>query len=335
MSRVTHSTQEKKELVKKFAVLLAAIIFVVLVAVVCSVFVDKQKLHNSKEVNASDVVVLNGKQYIPKKNIETYLFIGVDNMDKVKKASDYDESGQSDVLILMVRDISEGTYKMLSINRNTITAVDSLDLDGTYLGTTDMQIALAHAKGDGLESSCENTVKAVSNLLMGQKIDGYAALNMGGISVLNKMVGGVAVTIEDDFSDSDSSLKIGETVTLTDEQAVHFIRGRMNVADGTNENRMKRQAQYLEGFKPKFKEKCLADSNFALDFYKGLQEYMVTDISEQKFSKLAVLVAKDKDEGQLTIDGTEGIDEMNFATFEVDEESLERVIAELFYKEYE
>ena len=61
---------------------------------------------------------------------------------------------------------------------------------------------------------------------------------------------------------------------------------------------------------------------------------MVTDISKSKFSKLALLVVKEKDEGELSIAGTEGMDELDFATFEVDEESLGAVVAELFYKEY-
>lgn len=99
----------------------------------------------------------------------------------------------------MVRDISEGTFKTLAINRNTLTNVKSLDLDNSYLGDSVVQIALAHASGDGLEASCENTVDAVSELLGGQKIDGYAAVNMGAISIINHMAGGVTVTIEDDF----------------------------------------------------------------------------------------------------------------------------------------
>lgn len=49
---------------------------------------------------------------------------------------------------------------------------------------------------------------------------------------------------------------------------------------------------------------------------------MVTNISANKFSKLALLVVKEKDEGEVSISGTEGLDELDFATFEADEESL-------------
>ena len=64
------------------------------------------------------------------------------------------------------------------------------------LPTTKTQIALAHANGDGMELSCENTVDAVSNMLYGIRIEGYISLNMDSIKILNHLAGGVPVTIE-------------------------------------------------------------------------------------------------------------------------------------------
>lgn len=336
MSRRIHSRQEKLILYKKLAV--AAVVFIALCVAVVIVLkiVDAQKLERQEEYEAEQgVVEINGKKYVPKKNIEVYLFIGVDSLDVVKEAEDYGESGQCDFLVLMVRDLSDGTYKTLSINRNTITTVKSIDLDGSYLGESEVQIALAHAHGNGLEDSCENTVDAVSNLLYGQEIDGYAAVNMGAISIINNMVGGVTVTIEDDFSLVDETLVMGETITLNDEQAVHYVHDRWYVGDETNENRMKRQSTYMDALKPMLIQKIHEDSSFPLDLYEALQDYMVTDITSQKFSKLALLVADEKDEGELSIEGTTDLDDTGYATFEVDEESLGEVVAELFYKEYE
>ena len=313
MAHRIHSRQEKLKLYKKLTITIAAVIIFCLAAVIVFRAIDRQKLRKQEAYEAEQGVVrINGKKYLPKKNIETYLFMGIDSLDKVKKAEDYGESGQSDVLMLMVRDISEGTFKTLAINRNTLTNVKSLDL----------------------EASCENTVDAVSELLGGQKIDGYAAVNMGAISIINHMAGGVTVTIEDDFSKVDPSLKIGDTVQLSDEQAVHYVHDRWDVADETNENRMKRQSVYMEGLKKNIKEKCQTDSTYPLDLYNALGDYMVTNISANKFSKLALLVVKEKDEGEVSISGTEGLDELDFATFEADEESLNAAIAELFYKEY-
>lgn len=122
------------------------------------------------------------------------------------RKTESDGTGQSDVLELLVIDTKKNTYHKLPINRDTITDVRSLDDDGSYLATTKTQIALAHANGDGMELSCENTVDAVSNMLYGIRIEGYISLNMDSIKILNHLAGGVPVTIEDDFSQSDKSL---------------------------------------------------------------------------------------------------------------------------------
>lgn len=99
--------------------------------------------------------------------------------------------------------ISQKWRKLLSVDRNTVTPVRSLADDGTYLATTDIQLSLAHSMGLDQNMRAENTVDAVSTLRKGQKIDGYAMINMSAIQVVNDMVGGVTVTIEDDFSERD------------------------------------------------------------------------------------------------------------------------------------
>lgn len=66
-----------------------------------------------------------------------------------------------------------------------------------------LQLSLAHSMGPDQNMRAENTVDAVSTLRKGQKIDGYAMINMSAIQVVNDMVGGVTVTIEGDFSERD------------------------------------------------------------------------------------------------------------------------------------
>ncbi len=290
--------------------------------------------YESKETESDNgQIEVDGVTYLPKKNIETYLFMGIDAPGKVEKITDEDESTMCDVLILLIRDLSTATYRTLTIDRNTMTEVKSIDTDGTYLATTVNQISYAHGDGDGMEISCENVVDAVSNLLGGQKIDGYAAVNMGAIGTINHLAGGITVTIEDDFSKADPTMKMGETITLTDEQAVHYVRGRMNVGDGTNESRIRRQNAYMAELEPKLKALCGADSSFPMTMYEALEEYMVTDISMQKFSKIALLVAKDKSEGALQIAGESIEGDMEYIEFWPDEESLQEVIMTLFYKQ--
>ena len=178
----------------------------------------------------------------------------------------------------------------------------------------------------------ENTVDAVSHLLGDQTIDGYAMVNMGAIQVVNDMVGGVTVTIEDDFSDVDPSMKKGETVTLMGEQAEKYVRSRKEISDGSNQNRMSRQSTYEEAFKPAFRNKCAENSKFPLEVYHAMEDYMTTNISAKKFCRLAILMSDENQDEKVAISGTYGLDEDGWQTFTPDADSLQEAILELFYK---
>lgn len=293
---------------------------------------DSQQVAGSDTAEDDRSVIYKGETYEPKGNLETYLIAGIDSPGKVEEVKEYDGTGQCDVLEVIVRDRDTDECKLLSIDRNTITAVKSLDDDGTDLGSTDIQLSLAHAMGLDNKVRAENTVDAVSNLLEGQKITGYAMVNMSAIQLVNDMVGGVTVTIEDDFSQRDPTLKMGETVTLMGEHAENYVRGRMDVADGSNQNRMKRQNTYEEGFKTAFRAKCQEDNTFPLDVYHALEEYMTTDISAKKFSRLAILLSDEKEDKKVSIEGTYGVDESDWQTFTPNRDSLKEAILELFYE---
>jgi anionic cell wall polymer biosynthesis LytR-Cps2A-Psr (LCP) family protein len=258
--------------------------------------------------------------------------VGPANDDDDEVGDDWGGSGQCDVLQLVVIDQNADTYAILPINRDTITAVDTVDEEGTYIGTSDVQIALAHGHGDGKEISCENTVNAVSNYLYGQEIDGYVALNIDSIQILNEMAGGVEVTIEDDFSQVDPSMEIGETITLTGEQAEYYVRSRINVADGTNENRMKRQSIYRDKLEQIYRQKMSEDETFVLDLYDALQDYMVTTFTKKDCSKLAKAMLKNESLGEVSIEGEITTGRFGYREFIPDADSLQEVIIQLFYE---
>ena len=132
----------------------------------------------SSSTQDTDQITYKGVTYVPKGNLETYLFAGIDSPDKVTKIKEYDGTGQCDVLLVLVRDRSTDTCKFLTIDRNTMTPVKSLADDGSYIDTTECQISLAHAMSLDHETRAENTVDAVSTLLGGHKIDGFAMVNM-------------------------------------------------------------------------------------------------------------------------------------------------------------
>ena len=338
MKKDIHSPKEKQAMFRKGVLIVLAIALVLVAVGVASQVVDRKTIAREEEETTQwprDMVEINGIKCTPKKNIKSYLIMGLDSRGEAEATEEYDGTGQVDTLELVVVDYTANTYTRLPINRDTMTEVQSLDTDGTYLATTKMQLSLAHACGDGMEISCENTVDAVSNLLYGQTIDGYASLNMDAIEVLNHLAGGVTVTIEDDFSKADPTLVQGETVTLTDEQAMTYVRGRMDVGDGTNEGRMRRQTQFLSALKPILMEKCQADSSFALEIYDSLTPYMVTDQSRNDFIKLTAALIESEEQERLHIEGTNAVGDTGFNEFTVDEDSLADVVIQLFYDKVE
>ncbi len=324
--------QDKKRLYRGLGIAAAVLAAGILFVVVLLGAADRVSVGGSDKSEKQQKITYKGETYVPRGNLETYLIAGIDASGKVQNVKEYDGTGQCDVLVVVVRDRSTDKCQLLTIDRNTITAVKSLDDDGTYEATTDIQISLAHSMGLDQKVRAENTVDAVSNLLGGQKIDMYAMVNMSAIQVVNDMVGGVTVTIEDDFSERDPSLKKGETVTLMGEHAENYVRGRMDVADGTNQNRMSRQNTYEEAFKPAFRSKCQEDSKFPLEVYHALEDYMTTNISAKKFSRLAILVSDEKEDTKVSIDGTYGLDELDWQTFTPDKDSLQEAILQLFYE---
>ena len=324
--------QDKKRLYKGLGIAVGVLALGIVVIGVVLGMADHYRINSDSSTDSRETITYKNETYVKKGNLETYLIAGIDAPGKVEKVTEYDGTGQCDVLAVIVRDRSTDQCKLLSIDRNTITAVKSLDNDGTYLDTTDIQLSLAHAMGFDQQVRAENTVDAVSHLLGDQTIDGYAMVNMGAIQVVNDMVGGVTVTIEDDFTDRDLTLKKGETVTLMGEHAENYIRGRKDVADGSNQNRMSRQSNYEEAFKPAFRSKCAENSKFPLEVYHAMEDYMTTNISAKKFCRLAILMSDENQDEKVAISGTYGLDEDDWQTFTPDEDSLQEAILELFYQ---
>lgn len=248
-------------------------------------------------------ISLNGKKYRYSRDFETYLIIGTDDSGDEERDREEYVGNMADFLLLAVINRTDHTYAFLHLNRDTMTEVTLLDSEGEGTATAEIQLCTAHWYGGTPEESCENTVKAVSDMLGGISIEGYYSIHMSEIPRLNHAVGGVTVTVEDDFSNVDPSLEQGAAVTLSDEQAFTFVRGRMGMEDEENTSRMARQRQYLEGFFQKVQEKTAENSEFALGLYNELSETSVTNMSGGLISDLLVDMAGAENKGMLLTEG--------------------------------
>ena len=342
MSQSKRNDNEKKPL--KPILIIAAAAAALIALFVClnhveeasSVVKTEDYAITEEESEATEgIVTIGGVKCKKRNNIETYLFVGIDADGKVDDMEvDADSYNRCDVIRVLVIDKTNDTYIMLPINRDTVTQIRTYAEDGEDLGLGECQIAMAPTTGTE-EQRVENVVEAVSLLLGGQRIDGYAMFNIDSIGLLNDLVGGVTVTIEDDFSEADPTLVMGETITLNKSQAETYVRGRMSVGDGENTSRMRRQETYISGLKEKMIEKSKADEGFAWKIYNTLTDYMQTDMTGNDFSKIAKALIMNEDLGTLEIKGDFQVDELEWVEFIPDEDSLNEIIRTLYYQEVE
>ena len=233
--------------------------------------------------------------------------------------------------MLVVVDKEEKTYGILQLNRDTITEVPMLLQDGSANASAQMQLCTAHWYGKDKAASCGNTVETVSKMLGGLPIDGYYALKMDAMPLLNHEVGGVTVTLEDDMTKLDPAMKKGATLTLTDRQAELLMQSRYVMDDDRNTQRMRRQQIFLNAFMKKIKKQNAGDINAAVKLYDRLRPYATTD----DLTALLKDMQGYTDKGIITIDGTSKIGEKlhdgkKHWEFYMDEDSLETSMKQLY-----
>ena len=283
------------------------------------------------EGNTTQIIRYDSKDYELRDNIETILIMGLDKFEADSSVDSYNNDMQADFLSLLVLDRDNDTVTTLQINRDTMAQINILGVDGESVGTKKAQLALSHAYGSGGKDSCRNTVSAVSNFLYQTPINHYISLTMDAVSELNDMVGGVEVTVLDDFGGIDKSLVKGQAVLLTGEQALTYVRARSDVGDQTNLSRMKRQRQYLDALYEKLFQKMGKDKAFISKAGIKLAKYMVSDCTVAQLERIAGFISK-YDTGNVTEIKGESKKGEQYMEFYPDESALQKQIVELLYE---
>ena len=283
------------------------------------------------DVSEVPVIFYEGQAYAYNDRLSTLLILGIDDPQLEESDASRNQS-QADFLLLAVFDPDTERCTLLQLDRDTMCQVPVLDFFGKQVYTTYEQLALAHTYGNGKERSCENTVTAISDLLYGVTIHNYFALTMDAIPVLNDLVGGVTVTVEDDFTGVDDSLVKGETVTLSAENVEHFVRARMSMKDDdTNRGRMRRQRTYMSALFAALSRAVKQDSAFVLDAYSAVSESLVTDCSIDQLNEYSRRFSEYALSGIVTPPGKAEVGE-RFMEFTVDEAALQELVIQTFYR---
>ncbi len=290
--------------------------------------INRAKSPDAAEPTVSKTITKDGVKYFPRQDISVFMLIGIDQYGPVQESDSYNNSGEADMVALAIFDETDQTVRVLTLNRDTILEMPVLGLGGKPAGTATAQLALSHTYGSGLRDSCENTKAAVSNFLNGIEIDHYMALNMDAISMLNDAVGGVKVTVTDDFSAVDPTIPMGETV-LNGKQALNFVQNRKGVGNQMNISRMERQKSYIKGFLSALKEKSKSAS-FIADTYGDIEEYMVTNTSAKGLSSTLSRYA-DYTLAEVISPEGENVTGGKYVEFHADKEKLSELTLRLFY----
>ena len=332
----------RKTLLKPILISLGVLVAFILVVIVASrleVLLSRQTEGAETAPTLADsmaddeplgVITFEGVDYRPNEDLSVLLIIGVDDYG-ITETDARRNTSQSDFLTLALFDHEERAVRLLQLNRDTMADIPVLDDDGKVYALTYQQLALAHTYGSGLQDSCENTEYAVSMLLYGVSIDNYFAVTMDVIPILNDIVGGVTVTIEDNFAGVDDSLVLGSTVTLTGSQAESFVRARRGMQDDpTNIGRMRRQRQYMTALAEALGRAADESDSFVIDAYAAIDDYLVTDCTVDALCDYADQLSDYTLAEIITPEGESVRGEENME-FYVDEQALQALVVELFY----
>lgn len=282
-----------------------------------------------------DWVQYGGKIYDYNEDILTFLFLGIDKEEAVGQNPDLVSGGQSDAVFLAVLNPDTKKISLIGVNRDTMVEIRMVGIgpNGEDMYTT-AELAVQHGFGDGLHQSCELTRDAVSKLFYGLPIHGYVSFNMGGVGALNDALGGVRLNVLEDMTKVNPVWTQGAEITLTGLDAYTYIRYRDTTVFESARNRLARQKQYLSGAAAAALEGTKKNPALPLTLYQAFQPYIVTDLSADKITYLASVIAGYQFDGEAiyTLQGNTVTGEM-FEEFYPDKKALKELILRLFYRE--
>ena len=328
---IVANKKEKKNNKTLNLLLMAAILLVIVCFAGMAVFLRSQ-INGERVADAGTAphadlsnrfIDYKGERYPIKRNLSTILLIGFDsfNDDMNRHVEGANRNRDlSDFLVVLLVDHDEKTLTPLQLNRDTICEIPWLDERGEIGGYHTEQLSFSHTYGSGGEDSAINTVRTVRKLLFNAPINEYVAFTMDVVPLINDLVGGVTLTLTEDLTALDESYAEGAQITLLGEASLRYVRYR-EMSGGSNWYRMKRHQQYLHAFIEATKTAAQSNPNLAMDAFKLISPYLVTNMSVNNLSALVEQLCKYTVCETLT-PGGRAVPGEDFYEFHVDEDSL-------------
>lgn len=322
--------ESKRHILSTVVVILAAVAAVIVLFMLHHRQQQQQIRQPEESVSQAEdnTIEWNGKTYTYNNNLVNILFLGIDQANDIDTSYMPGDAGQADCIMLLSLDKETKEGRILQINRNTMTQIDTYDSSGSAFGTVNAQLATQYAYCIGGSRSCWATEKTVRELLYNLPVNGYFTLSVDGISEINDALGGVTVEMAEEDAAINPEFEAGKEVCLKGADAETYVRYRDTNMFNSNEARMQRQVKYVTALIKK------ARSHGGSALYNVispfLDKYIVTDLDGEQIDALSSYTYL-TDEVQYLPGETVMGDE--FEEFHVDEEALQEQLIQTYYKE--
>lgn len=319
----------KKYLQKKYIFIVAAVLLAGIIAAILIICIPNNKYYGVYDAKSfsewHQKIVYKGNRYHRNKDISTVLFLGVDHADGLDDDIYLGRGGRSDTIYVFLLNKKEKTTTLLSISRDTMTEVDVYNPEGRYYYSGVMQVTMQYAYGNSDKNSSELAEKTISELLYDLDFDAYLSVNLDAIGDVIDMLGGLTITMPEDYSYIDPRYTKGATLTLNSWEVEWLLRYRDITQLESNEVRMKRQTMLIETALEELKNRGVL--SMISDILAVAKKNITTNAGLGTIKNLASYqLAEDR----YSVPGENRAGEIH-AEFYVDEPALMDLLVKLFY----
>lgn len=282
-----------------------------------------------------ETIMYQGQEYVYRDNIINILCMGVDKEEQMSERNDGDSSvGQADAIFLLSMDLDKKEIRVIAVPRDTMVTLQMYNGAGTYMGEREGQITLQYAYGDGQSLSAMLMAQQVSGLLNDIPINAYLAVNVRCLWKINDAIGGVDITMDDDYTEFNPLFEKGATVHLAGSNLENYIRGRDKTEVDGAYMRMHRMKQYMLAFFEKAKTVVKEDMTLPLQVMEELKNDMETDVTAEKAVYLLTEALKCSflEANMYTLSGENYLID-GYVEYHLNEEAVMELVLDLFYEE--
>ena len=290
---------------------------------------DSEVIKDAEIIGDGSTITYGGETYTLNKNISTITFIGIDD------SYDEIEHSMSDAIYILAIDPDRKKLSLISVSRDTMADVNIYSDEGKFVESEVMQMAYCYSYGNEYISGGENTNSSLTKLFFGMPFKDYYAMNIDALKELNDKVGGVTLTSSLTFQSpiDGRTINEGETVTLYGSEAERYVRSRETDMLESNDDRMKRQREYISAFLDSMIPAAKKDIGVVSELYNTVKVNSSTSLSLPKITYLASTAAglanSASDIEFISLQGK--FKEGEFAEFYLDDKNVLETMLNVFY----